>query len=191
MDKSTLRQRMLQQREQFSAEQRERWDREILRQLQKCERVRRAHTLMVYMSFRGEAGTDSILQWGLAEGKRLVAPVTRVRERELIPVEVRSLRKLTIGAFGIREPLFHEERRVPLSDIDLILIPGVAFDVKGGRLGYGGGFYDRFLSRLEPHTWKIGLAYHWQIIEHVPMEPHDVLLDAIVCDSGWIFTPSV
>lgn len=73
---------------------------------------------------------------------------------------------------------------VPIESLDAVIVPGVAFDHSGGRLGYGGGYYDRFLPKLRPDTVKIGVAYELQLIKQIPVEEHDVHLDRIVTETG-------
>ncbi|GIM46319.1 5-formyltetrahydrofolate cyclo-ligase [Collibacillus ludicampi] len=186
MDKTSIRKEILAKRQGVPKEIREEWDRKILDCIEQMDLVRKSSTIMLYFSFRAEVGTDEIFLWGIREGKRIAAPVTFVTERKLIPVEIRSLQDVVTGAYGIREPEWREHRVIPAEEIDLIFIPGVAFDRRGGRLGYGGGYYDRFLPQLRKDAVKIGLAYDLQIIDHVPAEPHDIILDGIVTESGWI-----
>jgi 5-formyltetrahydrofolate cyclo-ligase len=190
MDKASLRGEILAKRMGVPKETRELWDRHILDRLLLLEAVKQADTILLYLSFRAEVGTDGIFHWGFQEGKRMAAPVTSVASRTLWPVEIRSLKEVTTGAYGIREPLWREERVIPVEEIDLVLLPGVAFDRHGGRLGYGGGYYDRFLPRLRPDAVKIGLAYDLQVVGRVPLEPHDVRLDAVVTESG-VYTSSL
>jgi 5-formyltetrahydrofolate cyclo-ligase len=90
---------------------------------------------------------------------------------------------MTSGRFGIPEPADGET--LPLSDLDLVLVPGVAFDSRGGRLGRGGGFYDRLLAgRSVRRPFLVGVAFSWQMVENVPMGPEDVAVDCVVTEDG-------
>lgn len=93
-----------------------------------------------------------------------------------------SLAALQPSRWGLREPL--PQNPVHPSEIDLVLVPGVAFGRDGARCGRGGGFYDRFLAALAPTVCKIGIGFDFQLVEDVPMEPHDHPMDLIVTDAG-------
>ncbi|MFZ4116569.1 MAG: 5-formyltetrahydrofolate cyclo-ligase [Chthoniobacterales bacterium] len=84
------------------------------------------------------------------------------------------------GSYGLQEPDPDEWSEVSIEDVDLAVIPGLAFDQAGGRLGRGGGFYDRLLSDSVWRGFKVGVAWPWQIVSSVPREPHDVLMDVVV-----------
>ena len=110
------------------------------------------------------------------EGERLI--FHRVTEPE---------RELCHGQFGAREPFAKNERtRVSPESAVAILVPGLAFDAQGGRLGRGGGFYDRFLEVADATVRRIGVCFACQLVDRVPVEAHDVRLDAIVTEDGWI-----
>ncbi|MBX9742979.1 MAG: 5-formyltetrahydrofolate cyclo-ligase [Chthoniobacterales bacterium] len=84
------------------------------------------------------------------------------------------------GPYGLREPDPQSWKQVEPQEVDLALIPGLAFDLQGGRLGRGGGFYDRLLSLPSWKGFKVGIAWSWQLVEHVTREPHDVLMDIVI-----------
>lgn len=97
-------------------------------------------------------------------------------------------RGLETGPFGIMQPPVSAPR-VPEASIDAVIVPGVAFDADGGRVGYGGGYYDRLLPRLRPDAFRIGIAYDEQIVEELPAEDHDERMDAIVTPTRVFITP--
>ena len=135
--------------------------------------VREAWIFFLYRSFSSEAGTSLIAERLLSEGKQVLFP--RVDGANMVAVQWKgqAFRK---GAFGIEEP--HGEPYE--GKIDVCALPLLAADADFARLGYGGGFYDRFLS--DRQIYKIGVCYDFQIVGKVPGEPHDVLLDAIATD---------
>lgn len=184
MDKKELRKHLLTERQNLSREQRTPLDAAILKRVTELPEVQAADTILLYLDFRGEVESDGMIEYCLAEGKTPLAPVTFKEERKMIPVRITSLSDLREGAYGIREPLHLPELEVDIEQIDLVILPGVGFDRKGGRLGYGGGYYDRFLPKLRPQVPKIAVAYEMQVVESVPMEPHDTLLDALVTEKG-------
>lgn len=140
-----------------------------------------AACILLYASKGSEVHTDGIIQSALALQKRIVLPVTKKEEKWLELYELKDTKELVAGAFGILEPPQLEERRVLPEEIDLAVVPGVSFDRRGHRIGYGMGYYDSLLKKVRGK--KIGLAYSLQIVEHVPNEPHDVAVDMIITET--------
>lgn len=125
-------------------------------------------TFFVYRSFASEAKTDKLISILIQMGKHVVTP--RVVGKTMVAVEGGNLVR---NLYGIEE----SDGEVYEGKIDVAIIPLLATDVQGHRLGYGGGFYDRF---LENHPcYKVGLCYEKQILSEIPFEPHDILLNAI------------
>jgi len=144
-DKTALRRRFLEARRALGRRSVVLGD-EVQRALLDDDVFRRAGSVMIYLAFRGEVPTGLVLEAALAQGKVVAAPVTLKEERRLVPLRLEGLAaELRPGAYGILEPEPSLCRPVPPEDIDLVVVPGVAFDARGGRLGYGGGYYDRFL----------------------------------------------
>jgi 5-formyltetrahydrofolate cyclo-ligase len=134
----------------------------------------KAQTIMFYASFHGEVDTFAVMDKAIELKKRVVLPIVRIETAEIIPMEIRSIGELKRGAFGIPEPASSKERLVEPSDLDLVVVPGVAFDRQNFRLGRGAGFYDRFLSRLPSTTHTVGFAYDLQMVDALPgLMPHD------------------
>jgi 5-formyltetrahydrofolate cyclo-ligase len=136
-----------------------------------------ARTVALYCALPDEASTAEMLsRWrGL---KRLVLPVV-LAGGKMIFCEYGGAESLASGTFGILEPTLGAT--VPPSEIDLMIVPGVAFDRAGGRLGRGGGFYDRYLSHpAAAHIYKVGLCRFGALVPKVPTEPHDVAMDVVV-----------
>lgn len=136
-----------------------------------------AATVALYSSIRSEVVTSGIFAAACKSGRQLVYPRTVASVLEF--VEVQSLDVLEETRFGILEPLRGEA--LPLSAIDLIVLPGVAFDVNGIRLGYGLGCYDRALAVKERPT-LVGLAYDFQVMPSLPQEEHDIPVDLVVTE---------
>ena len=115
-------------------------------------------------------------------GLRVVVPVTLVNERRLLLAEFEGPETLVTGPFGIPEPRPEGRKIVDLARVDALVIPGVAFDEHGNRLGWGAGFYDRLLEGARPDVPIIALAYEGQIVPAVPPEGHDVRMSVIVTE---------
>lgn len=141
-----------------------------------------ATTLALYSPVNNEVRTDRLLSVALSQGKQVCFP--RVTGERLQFVTIESEAELQPGTFSVAEPV--GENVLPLRQIDLLVVPGVAFDRDGFRLGYGKGFYDRELSRLTGATVSIGLCYDFQLCDMLPIEDHDRQLDYIVTEKQLI-----
>lgn len=146
-----------------------------------------AHTLLLYSPFRGETKTDLIVQAALGTGKRLALPRVEEEPRRLwLHTWSGNVADLCAGAFGILEPAATWAMVEP-GAIDLVVVPGVAFDRQGTRLGYGGGYFDRTLPTIRqanPAVRLIGLGYGFQVVPDLPRDPYDVPVDAVATEAG-------
>jgi 5-formyltetrahydrofolate cyclo-ligase len=144
----------------------------------------RAQTVMFYVGVRSEVRTRDELSAQLASDKRIVVPYCAVHELELF--HLWTLDELERGGFGLLEPRLElrglPQRQLPISAVDLVFVPGVAFDPRGVRCGHGKGYYDRLLRRVRPDTFLAGLAFQCQVFPEIPVEEHDVLLDAVITE---------
>jgi 5-formyltetrahydrofolate cyclo-ligase len=158
---------------------------EIVRRLTELREIRESSTLMVFLSFGSEVVTDGLIVWGWEAGKRIVVPFCHPESRELTPCLLGDFAELETGHYGIREP--KADRLIPVlrEEIDAVLIPAVAFDRQGRRVGYGGGYYDRFLPKV-PRAARIGAVFACQIVAEIPPDPHDVPADRIVTEDELI-----
>ncbi|GHT10845.1 hypothetical protein FACS1894170_03630 [Planctomycetales bacterium] len=140
--------------------------------------------LMTYISFANEVATN-IAEYLLEMPCRFLA-VPLIRGNDIIPIRLESMNELAAGQYGILEPLpsiaDSPLRQVSTTDIDVVFVPGLAFDRSGNRLGRGKGYYDRFLRQLKPEAVKIGLAFECQIFDKIPTDSNDVQLDGIVTE---------
>jgi len=144
--------------------------------------LERPVALMLFLSMPDEVDTDPMVQGCLDAGHRVYAPRTIRRPRRMIPVRVASLAEVEVGAYGIREPAGDET--INPTELDLVIVPAVAFDRRCGRLGRGGGYYDRFLCALRPGAVTCGVALSRYVIDAVPTEAHDRPVDIIVTERG-------
>ncbi|NOX21234.1 MAG: 5-formyltetrahydrofolate cyclo-ligase [Nitrospirae bacterium] len=180
--KAELRREILKRRDSIPEEVRAVKSKEIMERLIEYAPFRQAKTLLLFASFRSEIDTFPIIRHALQEGKRVLLPRVNRESQTLELYSISSLDDLVKGYMGIMEP---DPERCSLSDakgIDFILLPGAAFDLKGGRIGYGGGYYDRLLSSLERSTHLVAVAFEEQIVESVPCEEHDRRVHAIITD---------
>lgn len=145
------------------------------------EEFKKANIVMFYVSLKDEVDTCFMIDEALKTGKRVCVPVILKEDKRLIAGEIKNrLEDLESQHFGIYQPRYDRVEEVPLGDIDLVVVPGVAFDKKNIRLGRGHGYYDRFLSGLPDKTKTIGLAFDFQVLEDLPKDPHDIPVSRII-----------
>jgi 5-formyltetrahydrofolate cyclo-ligase len=158
---------------------------EIVWRLTELPEIRDSSTLMVFLNFGSEVVTDELIVWGWDTGKRIVVPLCRPEGRVITPCRIDSFADLETGHYGIREPKADRLRLVSREEIDAVLIPAVAFDRRGYRVGYGGGYYDRFLPQV-PRAARIGAVFACQIVPEVPIDRYDVQVERITTEEGII-----
>jgi len=178
-DKTSLRKTFMEIRESLPFLSRRAKSLRILRKLSRDDVFQKAEYVAFYYGMAPEVETKAFLRKAL-RNKKIYLP--RIGpQKSLTLCRVRSIDKdLKKGAYSIMEPkAFCEER--PISRMDVVILPGVAFDRKGGRLGRGGGYYDRLL-RKAGKVVKVGLCFREQIVKKVPMKAHDVRVDRVITD---------
>lgn len=144
-----------------------------------------ADHLFVYVNFRSEVETMDLIRDLIAAGKTISVPVTLLKKSRLQAVRLTNPdTQLMPGCYGIPEPTPDQiaKATVDPATIDTVLIPGSVFDTGGGRLGYGGGYYDRFLTESAPRAARVGAAFELQLVDQVPMESHDQYMDVLVTE---------
>jgi len=144
-----------------------------------------ARTVMFYVDVRDEVRTRQALPAALATGKRIVVPYCVDGELELFWLE--SMDELELGMYRILEPKSElrgvVHKRLQPEDLDLIMVPGVAFDKNGGRTGHGKGYYDKLLEHAKPETPLVALAFECQMFDEIPMDHHDIFMDKVVTEN--------
>jgi 5-formyltetrahydrofolate cyclo-ligase len=145
-----------------------------------------SETVAWYVHFRSEVRTRGFLAAALAAGKRIVVPYCLGDQLRLFLLE--SIDELAPGTWGIWEPKAElrslAAKRVDAGALDFVIVPGVAFDCQGGRLGHGKGYYDKLLAQVRPDARLVGLAFDCQLFPEVPTQSHDVWMDAVVTESA-------
>ena len=180
-----LRKNILAARDQLPRKEIAAKSRAIQQTLLNLEQIKNRQSIFVYVSFRSEVATFDLIDVLIDMGKRVIVPITRVREKRLDAIHITNpATDLQPGYCMIPEP--KEElcrtNQVAPEEIETILLPGSVFDERGGRFGYGGGYYDRFLAK-NPAATRIGLAFDLQIIDKAPLSAHDQILDLVVTET--------
>jgi len=152
----------------------------IMEQLFALPEFAAAKTILFYASKKDEVQTFAMIQKALDMGKRVALPITVVEGKNLVLSEVSNLKGLVPGAFGVREPANYVPVRTDA--VDLVIVPGVAFDTQGDRIGHGMGYYDKLLKEM-PQARFVALAFELQMIPDVPEEAHDVRVHKIVTEA--------
>jgi len=160
--------------------------RAIFGQLASLPQYARARTVMFYLDVRTEVRTRWFVPTAWDEGKRVVAPYCEGHEIELFRLD--GLDELAPGIMHVLEPKpelrRQPDRHVAPTEIDLIVTPGLAFDRRGGRLGYGKGYYDRFFHRVRADSVKAAVCFECQMFPEIPLLPHDVRMDVVVTEKA-------
>lgn len=183
--KQAIRQRILSQREQFTAASRRQFSIEIVRRIAQMPEYRDARVVLGYMNFGAEFESEILVRQVLADGKQLWLPKVNITTRELGVYRIDDMdAQLAPGAYGIREPVAGRCVRLDaLEQVDFILLPGIAFGRDGARLGYGGGFYDKLLARLTHNPALVSGAFAIQVIESIPQETTDRKVEWLVTEN--------
>ncbi|EPY2271547.1 5-formyltetrahydrofolate cyclo-ligase [Clostridium sporogenes] len=181
-NKAILREKIINVRKSLTLEEKIKKDIIIKDKLQEISLYKESNFIFIYVSLRDEVNTHAIIKEGLKHGKRICVPKVISIKEGMVAIEIKDFSELIeCGQYKILEPK-NFENIVDPKKIDLAILPGLAFDNKGGRLGYGGGFYDRFIPKLKKGVPKIALAYDFQILKEVPKDVHDILVDEIIID---------
>ena len=181
MTKGQLRQQLLRRLQQQEENERRQRSEAIRRKVFRLTAFRRAKTICCYVALPYEVQTWRMIEEMLLQKKRVVVPVVRPRTKRLALSEVRHPdADLAKGAFGVWEPKRSAMRPVHSREVDLVLVPGLAFDRRGHRLGHGYGYFDRFLARLPKDTPTVGLAFRFQLFERLPAASHDHAVQTVL-----------
>lgn len=182
-DKSTIRQVLRQRRREVTSEERLQAGRMIAHRLydEAHYLMKNAIRLALYLSSTHELPTRYVARRAWGQSQHICVPGWSQQKKNYRFYELYANSRLVKGPQGIREPA--ERKPVDIREIDLFVLPGLAFDCTGGRLGYGGGNYDRLLADARKNAIKIAFAYDWQVVSQpLPLEAHDIRVD-------WIVTP--
>ncbi len=178
-EKTNIRSKLLETRENLEAAVADQMSGAILSNLRNLEPFVRAAVIHTYVSSKiNEVDTKRLIADALIAGKRIVVPITNREHHRLDHSEILSLDELAPGTFGILEPAIR--RAIGLDIVDVVIVPIVGVDRRGNRIGYGKGYYDRFLKLVDKP--KVALAYAFQVIEQVPSDPEDVSVDFVVTE---------
>jgi len=184
-EKDRIRSKLIEARRRV--EDRELKDERIQQKILESDWYRQSELVLVYVAKEREVATDRVLKKAIAD-KDLVVPVTvqhpHPSQRELQISRIESLEELRTGSFQVDEPRKPDFKgnSTPEASPDLLLVPGVGFSENKNRLGYGSGYFDKYLASISAESVVAGLAYERQVVTQLPVEDHDVPLDVVVTE---------
>jgi len=181
--KAQLRQRMLAQRASLSGVEIARQSAMIAVFVGSVPAFCHSHTVMLYLALPQEVQTLALLTQACQRQQRIAVPVVNGTTLAAVALDDASM-PLRRGRFGILEPAKPWSVIAP-EEIGCIIVPGLAFDVHGGRLGFGKGYYDRFLAQCPTTTYRCGVAFHMHVVTRVPQDAHDICMHGIVTEQGY------
>lgn len=146
---------------------------------------KKAKNIFIYISYSSEIDTKEIINYALDDGKTIFVPRTEFKTKLMDAVKITSFNNMIEDRYGILEPSKQEPYIQP-EQLDLIVVPGIAFDKEGGRTGYGAGYYDRYFKKISKERAekikKVALAYDFQVIDKVPIDEQDVRIDCVITE---------
>lgn len=178
-DKKAIRKHILNKRDGLTEADRAQWDKDIFQKFISSNHYKNAKNIFIFVSFKSEVNTREIIKKAFKDGKRISVPKVISKEEGMKAYVIKGFQDLELSNYGILEPK-DTCMEMDVNKIDLVVMPGAAFDNKGGRIGYGGGYYDRFLPKIRKNVKKIALAYKMQLIPIVPMDERDIRVDEII-----------
>uniref|UniRef100_A0A7V4JQZ1 5-formyltetrahydrofolate cyclo-ligase n=1 Tax=Thermodesulfobacterium geofontis TaxID=1295609 RepID=A0A7V4JQZ1_9BACT len=181
--KSQIRFSIFQLRKKYSSEILKDFSLQICKLIETFSQYKNSQKIAFYFAKDKEASLEYLIGKALLEGKKVYLPKTWLKEKTLTFHQIFSFSDLKPGPFGLLEPPLENPELKP-ENFEIIFVPGVAFDLKKGRIGYGGGFYDKILKKTK--AFKIGVAFSFQIFESLPLEKHDQKVDIIITEKGII-----
>jgi len=182
-DREALRQKILGARDGLSDKVRQAKSISVMQNFWTLLGMQQWSTLFIYVNFRSEVETLELIKKCINRDIRVAVPLVEASAVRMIPLLIKDPEQdLVPGYYNIPEPDPKKSLRLEPGEIDAAVIPGSVFDIHGGRLGYGGGYYDRFLLNDAPQAKRIGLAFELQVVDKVPLEPHDQPLDILITE---------
>jgi 5-formyltetrahydrofolate cyclo-ligase len=183
LNKHFLRKQLLNKRKFLSKRSILEKSNKIADKLIKFDKYQQSEKIMLYISTKSEVQTQRIIESAQKDNKSIYIPLIIPEQHDLIPSLVIDFEKeIALGNLGIYQPRKEFHRLFPPSILDLVIVPGLAFNQQGHRLGRGGGYYDRFLKKLPVQAYSIALAFEMQMIEQIPLEENDMPVDCIITE---------
>ncbi len=182
-EKEVLRRRILELRDDMTPQDIERKSLKITETLIVLPEYEKAGVIAAYIGKGSEVQTQPLIKKALGSGKKILVPITQKNSRELLFSEIPSLYAVSTGPFGILEPKPYERRLRHISTADLVIVPGIVWDIYGHRLGWGRGYFDTALAKIRSDSFSVGLSFDLQLVEQVPREQFDLPVKMLVTET--------
>ena len=179
--KDSLRAKLINKRKELSKSELKEKSNYIKMTIFKMKEFEDSRTILFYISYNNEVDTHQIIKECLEIGKKIVVPKTDILKEKILLSELTNWNHLEPGEFNILEPKKEFFKEVLIDSIDLMFIPGIAFDIHGNRIGHGKGYYDRLL-KIPHNAIRVGLAFELQIVDNILTEIHDIKVNKIVTE---------
>ncbi len=174
MTKKEIRTKIIKQRNTLSNDFVEKNSKDIF-ELMKSTNILDFETVLIYCAFKNEVETKSIIDYLVSHGREVYVPKCNIDLKEFVPVRITE-NNFRLNAYGIFEPT---DEIYAKKQIQCAIVPGVAFDMRGNRIGFGAGYYDKFFNK-NPDVYKIGICYEFQLVDNIPSEDYDIPMDVII-----------
>ncbi|WP_058485042.1 5-formyltetrahydrofolate cyclo-ligase [Defluviitalea phaphyphila] len=181
-EKQRLRKLFLERRNKMLKEEVQEKSKKIYNNVISSSVYKKAKSIFIYVSMGNEVDTKDIINKALKDGKIVAVPKVYSKRKEMIFSKITSLDELELGHFNVLEPKNESINPLTSDEYTIIIVPGIVFDKNNNRIGYGGGYYDRYLSSVKTSLKIIGVCYDFQIIDKIPVDYYDISLDSIITD---------
>ncbi|ADQ15059.1 5-formyltetrahydrofolate cyclo-ligase [Halanaerobium hydrogeniformans] len=184
LTKDKLRKYHLDKRSKITFEKINKWSKKICDKFLSLDELNNVQKIMSYISMRKEVNTYPLLESLIEKGFKVYAPYTIKKEGTLGAAQIDDLDlDLQDGVFGVQEPKRELRNKAVPDDLDIIIVPGAVYTKDGYRIGYGGGYYDKFLAEHGQNALKVAFCYDYFIIDDFPVEDHDIAVDLIITEN--------
>lgn len=180
MDKKILRKEMIRKRDELSPLEIQNLSEKVISRVIESDIYKNSKNIFTFVSFKSEVFTHNFIKNSILNGKNIFIP--HIIDKTMHPVELKDFKDLEIGFYNI---LSMPEDKIKISkgdEIDLVIVPGLIFGKNMYRIGYGGGYYDKFLSNKEISAYKLGICYDFQVIDEIQNDIYDIPVDKIITD---------
>jgi len=185
MNKSEIRKAISKRRKSMSENEVKEKSKIIIDKLMNTEEFKKAENLMVFLSFDNEVYTFNLIEKAMSMGKKVIVPYTVKETFEIIPTLLKNMEEdLKVSKYGYMEPKKDKIQQILEENIHMTVVPGLAFDKKMNRIGFGKGYYDRYLAKTRKESKNIALAYEYQVLEEIPTDDFDVKMDCIITEEN-------
>ncbi len=182
-EKKYIRKLMIERRSKLTSDEVQNKSRRIVERLRGTKQYKNSDIILAYMNTKNEVVTTELIKQAIAEGKTICLPLVFKDKNDMEIYKIESINTdVRIGSYGIYEPIPESTTRISDEKIQLILVPGVGFDVRKNRIGYGGGYYDRFIAKLSLEVLKVALAFDFQVLDEIPSDKLDAKMDIIITE---------